>query len=75
LYFINVIIVIFIIAIYLNILLAPVHVYGCLRGLNVVWASSRDFVCDSLDLRLNLGIRIIGFNKISILYKNVNILY
>jgi len=36
----------------LKILLAPVHVYGCLRGLIVVWTSSRDSICDSLDFRL-----------------------
>jgi hypothetical protein len=57
----------------LKILLAPVHVYGCLSSLIVVWIISRDSVCDSLDFRLNIEIRIIGFNKRSILYKNVKI--
>jgi hypothetical protein len=57
----------------LKILLYPVHVYASLRGLIVVWIGSSSFICDSLDFRLILGIRIIGFNKRSILYKNVSI--
>jgi len=40
----------------LKILLGPVHVYGSLWDLIVVWITTRYFIRDSLDLRFTLWI-------------------